>query len=166
MISAYLAEDEPLARAALAAMLRATEDFEVVGECDNGAQALQDCLQCSPDVLFADIEMPLRDGLELAAALGEQRSRTQVVFITEHDAHAVQAFRLAAVDYLLKPVGAADFHDCLNRLRRVCRHDTSRLARSPPQYRQHFIVRSVGRIELVQTHEIVALRASGNYLNC
>jgi DNA-binding LytR/AlgR family response regulator len=169
MIKVYVAEDESLARAALVEMCAAQPDLQVIGYADNGEQALNECMRLAPDVLFTDIRMPLLDGLELAAALHVAHPRTQLVFITAYDQYAVQAFRLAAVDYLLKPVADADFAACIGRIRRAMPRDAAHAAATPlfgtgPQWRQILVIRSVGRVDLVPLAEVTALRATGNYV--
>jgi two-component system LytT family response regulator len=92
------------------------------------------------------------------------------VFITAHDAHAIDAFRLAAVDYLLKPVAGADFRRCVARLEAQVR-DTQALARVDALIARErgwvtrLVVRSVGRIDVVPLSEVVLVRAEGNYVH-
>jgi two-component system, LytTR family, response regulator len=169
-ISAFIAEDEPLAREALIDLVGALPGWVVVGDAADGRAALDACLARPPDVLFTDIRMPILSGLELAAALRADGLPTQLVFITAHDAHAVEAFRLAAVDYLLKPVAGADFRRCVERLEAQAR-DTQALARVDALLARErgwltrLVVRSVGRIDVVPLSEVVLLRAEGNYVH-
>jgi two-component system LytT family response regulator len=168
-VRVFVAEDEPLAREALLALLGRTPGWEVLGAAGDGRAALEACLRDPPDVLLTDIRMPVLGGLELAAALRAEASRTQIVFITAYDAHAVEAFRLAAVDYLLKPVADADFRRCLERLEGTVR-DARTLARVDELLARergwltHLVVRSVGRVDVVPLAEVTLLRAEGNYV--
>jgi two-component system LytT family response regulator len=173
----YIAEDEPLARQALVKMFECMPGWIATGCADNGRQALTDCLADPPDVLVTDIRMPLRDGLELAAALRQAQPQLQVVFITAHDRHAVAAFRLAAVDYLLKPVTDQDFRNCVDRVAESLRRQRTLqrldatgapldvLLRERRDSVRHLVVRSIGRVDIVPVDEIVALRADGNYVD-
>ena len=169
-ISAFVAEDEPLARDALVDLIGGLPGWVVIGAAGDGRAALDACLARPPDVLFTDIRMPILDGLELAAALRADGMLTQLVFITAHDAHAVEAFRLAAVDYLLKPVAGADFRRCVERLEAQAR-DSQALARVDALLARErgwltrLVVRSVGRIDVVPLSEVVLLRAEGNYVH-
>jgi two-component system LytT family response regulator len=169
-ISAFIAEDEPLAREALVELVGTLPGWVVIGDAADGRAALEACLARPPDVLFTDIRMPILNGLELAAALRADGLPTQLVFITAHDAHAVDAFRLAAVDYLLKPVAGADFRRCVERLEAQAR-DTQALARIDALLARErgwvtrLVVRSVGRIDVVPLSEVVLLRAEGNYVH-
>ena len=168
-LSAFIAEDEPLAREALVDLVGGLPGWVVIGDAADGRAALDACLAQPPDVLFTDIRMPILDGLELAAAMRADGLPTQLVFITAHDAHAVEAFRLAAVDYLLKPVAGADFRRCVERLEAQAR-DTQALARVDALLARErgwltrLVVRSVGRIDVVPLSEVVLLRAEGNYV--
>lgn len=175
--SVYIAEDEPLARAALSAMFQALPGWNLIGAADNGRQALQECLQRAPDLLVTDIRMPLLDGLELVAALRAEMPQLHVVFITAHDQHAVTAFRLAAVDYLLKPVANAEFDTCMERVAESLRqrHTLQKLQalgepldtllRQRRDSLRHLVVRSIGRIDIVPLTEVIALHADGNYVD-
>jgi DNA-binding LytR/AlgR family response regulator len=169
-ISAFVAEDEPLAREALVDLVGRLPGWVVAGDAADGRAALEACLARPPDVLFTDIRMPILGGLELAAALRAEGLATQLVFITAHDAHAVEAFRLAAVDYLLKPVAGADFRRCVERLETHAR-DARALARVDALLARErgwltrLVVRSVGRIDVVPLSEVMLLRAEGNYVH-
>lgn len=109
MTRAVIAEDEPLLADALRAELaRAWPALAVVAQVGDGAAALEAARTLHPDIVFLDIRMPGMTGLQAAQALVEDWDAAQppplLVFVTAYDAHAVQAFELAAVDYLLKPV--------------------------------------------------------------
>lgn len=113
-LRAVIVEDEPLARDHLRALVQGHEALQLVGEAADGdtAAALIDAAR--PDVVFLDVRMPGRDGF---AVLQSITHRPHVVFTTAHDTHAVQAFELGAVDYLLKPFGASRFATAVTRLR-------------------------------------------------
>lgn len=96
-----IADDEAPARRQLRRVLLALPDVELVGEAGDGLEALSLVESLQPDVLILDIKMPQMDGLEVAANLVPPAP--QLIFATAFDAHAIQAFDLAAVDYLLKP---------------------------------------------------------------
>jgi two-component system response regulator AlgR len=98
-----IVDDEPLARARMAALLGECSDVELVGTLADGEAALAALNELQPDVLLLDINMPGIDGVSLARRLAG-RARPQVVFCTAYEAHALQAFDLGAADYLLKPV--------------------------------------------------------------
>ncbi|HJT25209.1 MAG TPA: response regulator, partial [bacterium] len=102
MIKALIVDDEAPARSRMARMLSGFPDLKVVGEASNGLEALQASQTLQPDVVFLDIEMPELNGLEVAEALGGEGPT--VVFVTAYSEHALKAFELSALDYLVKPV--------------------------------------------------------------
>lgn len=109
-----IVDDEPLARARLAALLGDCASVEVVGSVGDGETALAALAELQPDLLLLDINMPGLDGTALAQRLAG-RARPQVVFCTAYEGHALQAFELGAVDYLLKPVRLERLRDALQR---------------------------------------------------
>ena len=101
-VTALIAEDEPLLRKQLKARLaQAWPELVVVAEAENGAEAVVLASEFKPDVAFLDIRMPVKDGIAVAEAIGDQ---CHIVFVTAYDEYAVTAFEQGAVDYLLKPV--------------------------------------------------------------
>ena len=135
--TALIAEDEPLLAAHLRAELqRVWPDLGVTCLATNGVQALAQTLELRPDVCFLDIRMPGLTGLEVARALADEWPDAPeappfplLVFVTAYDQHAVQAFELQAVDYLLKPVDTRRLQHCCQRLQQqLARRDTE----SPP----------------------------------
>jgi DNA-binding LytR/AlgR family response regulator len=118
MLKCVIAEDEALLRDELAALLRASApDLELVAVCEDGAAALEAIAEHQPELAFLDIRMPGLSGLEVAAALPVASPRTQVVFVTAYEQHALDAFERGAVDYLLKPVARERLEATLRRLR-------------------------------------------------
>ncbi|MCF8813861.1 response regulator, partial [Xanthomonas campestris pv. campestris] len=104
-LRAVIAEDEALLRQSLLALLaEVCPQLQVVGECEDGASALDTIATQQPDVVFLDIRMPGLTGIEVARAMREVSPRTQVVFVTAYDQYAIDAFEQGAVDYLLKPI--------------------------------------------------------------
>lgn len=110
-----IADDEAPARARLRQLLAAHADVEIVAEAETGAQAMDLASEHKPDLLLLDIQMPGCTGIDVAACLPEPRPR--VVFCTAYDQHAVDAFELNAVDYLLKPISRARLAQALDRAR-------------------------------------------------
>jgi two-component system response regulator AlgR len=110
-----IVDDEPLARTRLASLLNECEGAEVVGSVGDGEAAMNVLTTAQPDLLLLDINMPGMDGKALAARLAN-RARPQIVFCTAYEAHAVHAFDLGAVDYLLKPVRLERLRDALKRV--------------------------------------------------
>src|SRR5688572_10201736 len=101
-VRALIVDDEPLARAGLQRMLSEIEWIEVVGEAANGVEAARLLDALDPELVFLDVQMPGRSGLDV---LREASCRPRVVFTTAFAEHAIAAFELGAIDYLLKPFG-------------------------------------------------------------
>jgi DNA-binding LytR/AlgR family response regulator len=121
-VTALIAEDEPLLRAQLKARLSEVwPDLLIVAEAGNGSEALALADTHDPDIVFLDIRMPVKNGIEVAHALG---GRCHTVFVTAYDEYAVAAFEEGAVDYVLKPVTAERMTKVVSRLK-------ARLAAAP-----------------------------------
>src|SRR5579862_562603 len=116
MIKALIVDDEAPARARLARMLSEFKDLKVVGEAANGLEALQASQSLNPDLVFLDIEMPELNGLEVAEAWGGEGPA--VVFVTAYSEHALKAFELSALDYLVKPVSPERLVESVDRVRK------------------------------------------------
>lgn len=116
MIRAVVVEDEPLALRYLKGLLADTGKVEVVGEALDGAGGFRACVETAPDAAFLDIEVPGSDGLCLAGRLLALPRPPLVVFVTAHSGHALDAFEVEAVDFLLKPI---DPEQVLRAVRRL-----------------------------------------------
>ena len=163
-----IADDEPLARERLRALLAAHPDAVVVGEATNGREAMDAVERLHPDVLLLDIAMPVMDGLETAHHLAQFEQPPAVVFCTAYDDHALSAFDAAAVDYLVKPVRAERLAAALERARRYvgARPDAARLSELPrTKPRTHLSARLRGSLRLIPVSEIVYLQADEKYVS-
>lgn len=183
MIRALIVDDEPLARLGIRARLELEADVEIVGEAGDGPEAVERICSLKPDLVFLDVQMPGLDGFQvLERSAGEHLPL--VVFVTAHDAHAIRAFEIHALDYLLKPYSTARFGETLRRAREeLSREDglaernkvaellqaleAARAANTEEPhsaYPTRFTVRDRERILLVRAEEIEAVEAAGNYL--
>ncbi len=151
-----IVDDEPLARARLAALLGECEGVEIVGSLDDGEAALASLDTLQPDLLLLDINMPGIDGVTLARRLAG-RSRPQVIFCTAYEAHALKAFELGAVDYLLKPVRLERLRDALQRAQR-------RLADTPLEPVAWLHGRLRGEQVRIALDEVLCLLAEEKYV--
>ena len=115
-IRTLLVDDERLARRGLELRLAAAPDVEIVGECENGREAIEKALSLQPDLMFLDIQMPGLTGFDVLARL-PQDSMPVVVFVTAFDRYAIDAFEARALDYLLKPVEDTRLEHALTRVR-------------------------------------------------
>ncbi len=103
MIRVLICDDEPLARDRLRRMLEKIPATLCVGEAENGEELLEQIPQHRPDLILLDIRMPGMDGLQAASRLSESDNPPAIVFCTAYDEHAIEAFKVNAMDYLLKP---------------------------------------------------------------
>lgn len=160
-------DDEFLARTRLR---RLVERFgmEVVDEASNGREVVEQAGRLRPDVVLMDIRMPDMDGLEAAAHLDQLENPPAVIFCTAYEEHALQAFRVHAVDYLLKPVSREDLNRALDKARTLNRVQmaemTHKLAAYKPQRRRHLSARSYRGLELVPVEEVRYFQADHKYV--
>jgi two-component system LytT family response regulator len=162
-IRTLVADDEPIARARMLALLRDEPDIELIGECATGPEAISAIERTSPDLVFLDIQMPRIDGLTLARTLG--RAMPAVVFVTAYDEYALGAFEVHALDYLLKPYSAERFKSALVHARQHL--SARRKSGSPPsayERRDRLVIKSSGRIYFIRTRDIDWCEAAGNYV--
>jgi two-component system LytT family response regulator/two-component system response regulator LytT len=117
-LNVVLVDDEQLAREELGYLLAQIGGIEIVGEADNGQQALDTIERVEPDLVFLDVQMPGLTGFQVARRLADRSGPPHVIFVTAFDQHAIQAFEVNAIDYLLKPVDPARLELALQRARR------------------------------------------------
>lgn len=174
MIRVLIVDDEAPARAKLQRWLAEQSDFSVVGEADNGLAALEQIDALQPDLVLLDIQMPALSGLEVAAQLDSGHAPL-LVFVTAYDQHAVKAFELNAVDYLLKPYDRERLQRSLARVRERCadapaaaaqRQLAVHTARSlSPGATQRLLVPVGERLQLLEAASIHWLEADDNYVH-
>jgi two-component system response regulator AlgR len=164
MIRVFIADDEEPARERLKELLSdiaAEVPSEVVGEARNGLEAIERMPQSGAEVLLLDIQMPGMGGLEVARHLASLEKPPTVVFVTAHDRHAVEAFELNALDYLLKPVRAERLAAALKKTSALNREQ---LAQASQVAREYLSVAERNRIVLLPVREIIFLRAEQKYV--
>jgi two-component system LytT family response regulator len=169
MIRVLIADDEPPARDKLQRWLGEQVDLEVVARADDGLQAAAAIDQTRPDVAFLDIQMPGLNGLEVAAQL-EQATAPLIVFVTAYDEHAVKAFDLNAIDYLLKPYDKERLLKSLVRVRerlgdRQSRSPAVATARAQTNSSDRLLVPEGERLQLIDSGSIDWLEADDNYVH-
>ena len=169
-----IVDDEPLAREGLRLRLAREPDVQVVGEAGHGDAAVALAAEQLPDLMFLDVRMPGDDGFVTLARVAEVHLPL-VVFVTAFDAHAVQAFEVHALDYLLKPVDDARLAEALRRARaELARAEGStspeRVASllgspvAPESELTRFVVRERGRFRLVPVAAVRWIESASNYL--
>lgn len=162
-IRVVIIDDEPLARLAVEVRLARHGAFELVGQFGDGASASAGIAALKPDLVFVDVEMPGKSGLEVLAALPPAR-RPMAILLTAYDSFALQAFELAALDYLLKPVDDERFDEALERARQAFPYRSgSRVPALTVPPALHFSVRAGSRTVLVPVAEVERIEADGDY---
>ena len=173
-IRVLVADDEPLARDYLRLLLSDTGEAEVVAECGNGREAVALINSLNPDLVFLDVQMPEMDGFAVVEALGAGRM-PPVVFTTAYERHAIRAFEIHALDYLLKPFDQARFADAWAHARARLRghggggEEAGRLAalieslRPRPACLERFMIKSGGRIIFVSADSVDWIEADDKY---
>lgn len=169
MIRTIIVDDETPARAKLRTWLAKQTDVEICGEFADGVTAMQGIIAISPDVVFLDIQMPGLTGLEVAAQL-DPEDAPQLVFVTAYDAHALAAFDLNAVDYLLKPYDEERFHRALHRVRERLQSpgpSTSavQVARAQTGVSERLLVPEGDGLRLIDSAGVHMLEADDNYVH-
>ena len=162
-----IVDDEPPARELLRGYAARRPDVAVLGEAEDGAAAVHLIRATEPDVVFLDVQMPGLDGFEVVAQLGDLTPGPRVVFVTAYDRHAVRAFEVNAVDYLLKPVPQERFDTAVDRCvgsptpppaLTPLLEDVARL--TP----QRLVIRDRGRIVLLPVATVDRLESEGDYV--
>ncbi|MBI1788649.1 MAG: response regulator transcription factor [Acidobacteria bacterium] len=159
VLTALLVDDEDLARDELAYLLKDFPDIEIAGAAGNGLEAVDLIQQLEPDLVFLDVQMPGLDGLGVVRRLREKGvDPPHFIFATAFDQYAVEAFRLEAMDYLLKPIERDRLAETLERARRAL---LERIKPVPPQParalspRSKLLVRKDSRNVIVDAQELI-----------
>jgi two-component system, LytTR family, response regulator len=164
---AIIVDDEALARQVIREMLQSHPEVEIAGECANGFEAVRLSAELKPDLLFLDIQMPKLDGFEVLELIG---SEVAIVFVTAHDEHALRAFEVHAVDYLLKPFTADRFDAALERAKeRVGQKlppatEFTAAAREPGQYAERIVVKDGTRVQIIPVAKLDYAEAQDDYV--
>ncbi len=164
---AIIVDDEDLARQVIREMLQSHPEVEIAGECANGFEAVRMTGELKPDLLFLDIQMPKLDGFEVLELIG---SEVAIVFVTAHDEHALRAFEVHAVDYLLKPFTAERFDAALERAKeRIGQKlpspaELTAAARGPGQYAERVVVKDGTRVQIIPVAKLDYAEAQDDYV--
>lgn len=159
-MKAIIADDERLARQELRRLLEDHPEVTVAGEARNADEAEDLLERCEPELLFLDIEMPGRSGLEMLEGCAHP---PQTILTTAFDRYAVRGFELNAVDYLLKPIAPERLSEALRRVRERMERDDEAADAAPRKPAERVFVRDGEKCWLVPVEDIRLLQADGNY---
>ncbi len=167
-IKAVIVDDEPLARQLLREYLSVHHDIEIVAECENGFDAIKAVAETSPDLLFLDIQMPRLDGFEVLELLDRDLA---VVFVTAYDQHALRAFEVHALDYLLKPFGPERLAAALDHARQhigrpAAVSATQLVAEARPDRApaERILVRDQAKVHVLGVEQVDFIEAQDDYV--
>ena len=160
-------DDEAPARIRLTQLIGALPEHRIVGEAENGAQAITLCAQLAVDVVLLDIRMPGLDGLETARLLAERPAPPAVVFVTAYADHALAAFEVQAADYLVKPVRRERLLQALERV--AIRRQTPQPAQPSMSGRDaaprsHLCARLGGTVQMIAVEQVRYFKAEQKYV--
>ncbi len=161
-----IVDDEKLARDRLRELLAEIGGHTIVGEAMNGNEAVERTTELNPDVLLMDIRMPGMDGLEAAMHLMGMENPPSVIFTTAYDQHALHAFEVNAVDYLLKPIRKDRLAAALEKAHKLTLKQLQEInqAQEQPSARTHISVHLRGNIRLVPVQDILYFMADSKYV--
>jgi len=173
-IRTLIVDDEPLARKGVRQLLEEDPEVEILGECGDGLEAVEQIKALHPELVFLDIQMPEMDGFAVLDALTPAELPI-VVFVTAYDQHALRAFQVHALDYLLKPFEEERFQEALARAKAQLRQNsgsqlTRRIiemldgTREERQAPGRIMVRNAGRITFIRVEEVDWIEAQGDYV--
>lgn len=169
VIRTLIVDDEPVARKVLREELEVYPDIVIVGEAENGRQALQKIAELRPDLVFLDLQMPVMSGFEVVRNL-RGSDPPVVVIVTAFDEHAIEAFEAGAIDYLLKPISEARLLKAVERARSlrgktaVLADDLAKIAvavEAPRAARRKVAGRSGSEHFLLDVDDVLAFQAEG-----
>jgi two-component system, LytTR family, response regulator len=173
-IRALIIDDEPLARERIRSLLQGEPDIELLAEAADGPAGLAAIRKHSPDLVFLDVQMPGMGGFEVLQALGKERLPL-VIFVTAYDQHALKAFEIHALDYLLKPFKPARFKQTVQRAREALASQQAGVAtqnllqllgaaKPAPERLSRLAVRIGERVLFVKIEQIDYIESAGNYV--
>jgi two-component system, LytTR family, response regulator len=169
VIRALVVDDEPLARRGIRVRLERAGGVDVIGECANGADAISAIRDLDPDLVFLDVQMPGLGGFDVIERVGVDQM-PPVVFVTAYDAHALRAFDVHALDYLLKPIDDERFDTAVERARRRIAERQAgaadrQLAAALEDLRaRRILIKDRGRVVIVNESDVDWIEAEGDYV--
>jgi two-component system LytT family response regulator len=181
-IRALIVDDEPLARKRIRLLAQDEQDLECIGECSSGVDALAAIGRNPPDLVFLDVQMPEMDGFAVLEQIPRARLPA-IVFTTAYDKHAIRAFEVHALDYLLKPIEPNRFKAAVAHVREhmrtqqtssaargllellASRKDSTPTAAPTNRYLTRLPVKTDDKVAVIKTADIDTIESAGNYVS-
>lgn len=161
MINALIVDDERLARKELRKLLENHQEIKVIGECANADEAIQQVDELKPDLVFLDIQMPEKTGFDM---LEEISFTPDVIFVTAYDEHAIKAFEVNAIDYLLKPVEPERLEEAILKVIKNRRDQQSQADKEILDEEDQIFVKDRDRYWFVKLKNVRMFESEGNYV--
>lgn len=169
-----IVDDEPLARFRIREMLKGDREIRILGEAGNGREAIEAITVHAPDIVFLDVQMPDMDGFEVLKTLKMKRLPL-IIFCTAYDQHALRAFAVHAIDYLMKPFDRKRFASALDHAKDQLKlptgnSDTERIVnllkelKKGAKYLERFAIKTGERVIFVRAEDVDSIEAEGNYV--
>lgn len=175
-IKVLVIDDESLARDLVIEFLKEFEEFELIGECSDGLEAIKSIEKLRPDLIFLDVQMPILNGLEVLEEINT-KYLPEIIFVTAYDNYAIRAFDFHAIDYLLKPFSRARFRKALFHAKeRITQQNGASESKrqlnsllenhkNKPPHLQRIFVKDNGKIILLEPETIDWVEADDKYLH-
>jgi two-component system LytT family response regulator len=166
-IRTIIVDDEDLARQVIREMLKTHAEIQIIGECANGFDAVKAVSELKPDLMFLDVQMPKLDGFEVLELIGAE---VAVIFATAYDEHAIRAFEVHAVDYLLKPFRAERLDEALKRAKErigkkpAAAPDQLAASARSGQYAERMVVKDGTRVHIFPSAKLDYAEAQDDYV--
>ena len=169
-----IVDDEPLARDRIREMLKGDREVQIIGEAGNGREAIEAISAHAPDIVFLDVQMPDMDGFEVLKTLKTKRLPL-IIFCTAYDQHALRAFDVHAIDYLMKPFDRKRFANALDHAKDRLKlpagdPDTERIMtllnelKKGAKYLERFAIKKGEKVIFVRAEDVDSIEAEGNYV--
>ena len=169
-----IVDDEPLARDRIREMLKGDREVQIIGEAGNGREAIEAISVHAPDIVFLDVQMPDMDGFEVLKTLKMNRLPL-IIFCTAYDQHALRAFDVHAIDYLMKPFDRKRFANALDHAKDRLKlpagdPDTERIMtllnelKKGAKYLERFAIKKGEKVIFVRAEDVDSIEAEGNYV--
>ena len=156
-IRTLVADDEPLARSNITALLAGDPEIEIISECGSGMDTLKEIRSKKPDLLFLDVQMPECGGFDVLELLGKDLPPA-IIFVTAYDQYALRAFEAGALDYLLKPFDNARFDRALTRAKEKITY-----GKDQPRTLERLVIKSAGQVSFLKISEVDWIEAADYY---
>jgi two-component system response regulator AlgR len=165
-VKVLIVDDEQLARKRLRQILDDEDGYDVIGEAENGEEAIALAARLQPDVVLLDIRMPGLDGIETAHHLNTLENSPAIVFATAFDEYAIDAFEARAIGYILKPVRRAKLTSALEQASRLASNTLTAVATEAhlPSVRKHVCTRIHDELRLIPIADVICFRADQKYV--